>query len=130
MDEIARLLGGAVAQAGGDQPLRPRAVDIIQAGSSKQLELRIEVPVEDMARLSDPVVDSGPGVPDALRERIFEPFFTTKEVGAGTGMGLAISYRIVERHRGRIEVSRSAEGGAAFTVHIPLNLAEFANAAA
>jgi two-component system NtrC family sensor kinase len=76
------------------------------------------------------VSDSGPGVPDALRERIFEPFFTTKEVGAGTGMGLAISYRIVERHRGRIEVGRSAEGGAAFTVHIPLNLAEFADAAA
>jgi two-component system NtrC family sensor kinase len=81
-----------------------------------------------MFRLS--VADSGPGVPDALRERIFEPFFTTKEVGAGTGMGLAISYRIVERHNGRIEIGRSADGGAEFTVHIPLNLAEATNAAA
>jgi signal transduction histidine kinase len=45
-------------------------------------------------------------------------------------MGLAISYRIVERHRGRIEIGRSAEGGAEFTVHIPLNLAEAGNAAA
>jgi two-component system NtrC family sensor kinase len=81
-----------------------------------------------MFRLS--VSDSGPGVADALRERIFEPFFTTKEVGAGTGMGLAISYRIVERHGGRIEVGRAAEGGARFTVHIPLNLAEAGNATA
>jgi two-component system NtrC family sensor kinase len=76
------------------------------------------------------VADSGPGVSDELRERVFEPFFTTKDVGAGTGMGLAISYRIVERHRGRIEIGRSAEGGAEFTVHIPLNLAEADNAAA
>jgi two-component system NtrC family sensor kinase len=76
------------------------------------------------------VSDSGRGVPDAMRERIFEPFFTTKDVGAGTGMGLAISYRIVERHRGRIEIGRSAAGGAEFTVHIPLNLAEAGNAAA
>jgi two-component system NtrC family sensor kinase len=81
----------------------------------------------DAFRLS--VSDSGPGVPDALRERIFEPFFTTKDVGAGTGMGLAISYRIVERHGGRIEIGRSAEGGAAFTVYIPVNLAEAGNAA-
>jgi two-component system NtrC family sensor kinase len=81
-----------------------------------------------MFRLS--VADSGSGVPDALRERIFEPFFTTKEVGAGTGMGLAISYRIVERHNGRIDIGRSPDGGAEFTVHIPLNLAEAGNAAA
>ncbi len=76
------------------------------------------------------IADSGPGVPAQLRDRIFEPFFTTKDVGKGTGMGLAISYRIIERHRGRIEVGASELGGAAFTLHIPFDLAERADAAA
>ena len=75
------------------------------------------------------VGDSGPGVPEEIQQRIFDPFFTTKDVGQGTGMGLAISYRIVERHRGRIDVGRSPEGGAEFTVRIPLDLAEQTDAA-
>jgi two-component system NtrC family sensor kinase len=75
------------------------------------------------------VADSGPGVPDHLRDRVFEPFFTTKEVGQGTGMGLAISYRIVERHRGWIDIGRSEDGGALFMLRIPLDLAEHVHAA-
>lgn len=75
------------------------------------------------------VGDSGPGVPEGIRQRIFEPFFTTKEVGKGTGMGLAICYRIAERHQGRIDVGPSPEGGAEFTLRIPLNLAERSDAA-
>ena len=70
------------------------------------------------------VADSGPGVPRHLLERVFEPFFTTKDIGQGTGMGLAISYRIVERHRGRIEIGQSKDGGAMFTLRIPADLAE------
>jgi two-component system NtrC family sensor kinase len=75
------------------------------------------------------VADSGPGVPDELLQRVFEPFFTTKDVGKGTGMGLAISYKIVERHRGRIEIGRSELGGAQFTLRIPVDLAEDTHAA-
>jgi two-component system NtrC family sensor kinase len=74
------------------------------------------------------VADSGPGIPDELRERVFEPFFTTKDVGKGTGMGLAICYRIVERHRGRIDIGKSSLGGASLTLRIPTNLAEAENA--
>jgi two-component system NtrC family sensor kinase len=76
------------------------------------------------------VADSGPGVPDVLRERVFEPFFTTKDVGKGTGMGLAICYKIIERHRGQIDIGTSELGGAAFTLHIPIDLAESGHAAA
>ncbi|MEX1180548.1 MAG: response regulator [Cucumibacter sp.] len=75
------------------------------------------------------VGDSGPGVPEELRERVFEPFFTTKQVGKGTGLGLAIGYKIVERHRGRIEIGRSPLGGAEFTIRIPADLREKTNAA-
>lgn len=64
--------------------------------------------------------DTGPGVPDAIKDRIFEPFFTTKTVGEGTGLGLDISYRIVAgRHGGEIKV-RSVPGDTWFEVRLPL----------
>jgi PAS domain S-box-containing protein len=66
------------------------------------------------------VGDSGPGVPEADREKIFEPFYTTKLDGKGTGLGLPIVRNIVEQHRGQITVGRSDLGGAAFRVTLPI----------
>ncbi|HZC27259.1 MAG TPA: ATP-binding protein, partial [Actinopolymorphaceae bacterium] len=64
--------------------------------------------------------DTGPGIPDGLRQRIFEPFFTTKPVGQGTGLGLDISYRIVVgRHGGDLSVE-SRPGDTRFVVRLPL----------
>jgi len=65
--------------------------------------------------------DSGPGIPDEMRERIFEPFFTTKPVGTGMGLGLAIAYGIVQAHHGTITIGNSPEGGAAFSICVPLD---------
>jgi len=65
------------------------------------------------------VSDSGPGVPEADRQKIFEPFFTTKPDGKGTGLGLPIVRNIVDQHGGEITVSRSSLGGAAFRVVLP-----------
>ncbi|MGE5185277.1 MAG: sensor histidine kinase [Acidobacteriota bacterium] len=70
---------------------------------------------EDGDRLVVEVADSGPGVPEADRDKIFEPFFTSKT--RGTGLGLAIVRRIVELHGGSISVRN--EGGAVFRVEIP-----------
>lgn len=66
------------------------------------------------------VADSGPGVPEADRERIFDPFFTTKEPGEGTGLGLAIVARTVHENGGLVWVDRAREGGAVFKVFFPL----------
>jgi signal transduction histidine kinase len=65
------------------------------------------------------VEDNGPGVPEGLASRIFDPFVTTKDVGAGTGLGLAVCRGIVEGAKGRIFVDPSYEGGARFVVELP-----------
>lgn len=65
------------------------------------------------------ITDTGPGVPEELRDRIFEPFFTTKPVGQGTGLGLAIAYNVVQAHDGTITVGKGPEAGASFLVSVP-----------
>ncbi len=62
--------------------------------------------------------DCGPGLPAADPHRIFDPFFTTKP--GGTGLGLPVAYRLVEQHGGKIVAANHPDGGAVFTVHLPL----------
>lgn len=64
--------------------------------------------------------DNGPGLSEEGLKKVFEPFFTTKKAGSGTGIGLAISYSIVERLGGGIEVRNGRQGGCVFRVHFPL----------
>jgi signal transduction histidine kinase len=69
-------------------------------------------------RVTVRVIDNGPGIPTELRNRIFDPFFTTKDVGQGTGLGLDIARRIVQRHRGAIDLA-TGPGGTEFAVSLP-----------
>jgi two-component system NtrC family sensor kinase len=64
------------------------------------------------------VTDSGPGVPQAIRDRIFEPFFTTKPPGQGTGLGLSTSRDLVHRHGGTLEL-RARGDRTVFAVDLP-----------
>lgn len=66
------------------------------------------------------VRDDGPGIDPRAGSNIFEPFFTTKEVGAGTGLGLAVSLRLVERMGGHLKLRRDAERGACFRLSLPI----------
>ncbi|MHC5349881.1 ATP-binding protein [Metapseudomonas furukawaii] len=66
------------------------------------------------------VEDNGKGIDPSILHRIYEPFFTTKPVGRGTGLGLALSYNIVQKHGGRIEVSSRPGQGTRFRVWLPL----------
>ncbi len=64
------------------------------------------------------VLDEGPGVDDAVKDTLFEPFVTTKAVGEGTGLGLAVCWRIVQAHRGSLTTERADER-TCFTVTLP-----------
>jgi signal transduction histidine kinase len=74
------------------------------------------------------VADNGPGIPEHLRARVFEPFFTTKPSGLGTGVGLAVSHSIVQAHGGKLTLDCPGEGGAAFTIELPVGAVETAGA--
>jgi signal transduction histidine kinase len=66
------------------------------------------------------VRDSGPGIRAEHLSKLFEPFFTTKPVGHGTGLGLSVSYQVIQEAGGRIEVGSDEGRGAEFTVVLPL----------
>jgi two-component system, NtrC family, sensor histidine kinase HydH len=87
--------------------------------------LRVDVhPAEQDGRVGLRVLlaDTGPGVPQELREEIFNPFVTTKKTGVG--LGLSIVSRIVDGHHGSIRVENSPKGGAVFTLFFPLKESE------
>jgi PAS domain S-box-containing protein len=63
--------------------------------------------------------DSGPGIPEHFLSRLFDPFFTTKDVGKGVGLGLSISYGIIQKHLGRIQVERTGKEGTTFVIELP-----------
>lgn len=65
------------------------------------------------------VEDSGPGIPQEIRDKVFDPFFTTKPAGVGTGLGLAIVMSVVRDHGGQVRVQSPPLGGALFQIEIP-----------
>lgn len=91
------------------------ALDAIGRGGRIQVTSRLE---------GDHVVvafaDSGPGLPPEVIEHVYDPFFTTKPKGKGTGLGLFVSRDIMARSGGRLSAANRPEGGAVFTVHLPL----------
>jgi len=80
--------------------------------------IAIETKVDGVEAVLVRVIDDGPGVPAEVLPRIFEPFFTTKRKGEGTGLGLGIARRIVEKHGGEIRCT-SQPGHTVFEVRLP-----------
>jgi signal transduction histidine kinase len=88
-------------------------------------EVTIRTGVQDSKVWVD-ICDTGEGIAPEHLQRIFDPFFTTKPPGKGTGLGLSLCYRIVEKHRGRIEVDSTLGSGTRFRVWLPIKRAEAA----
>ncbi|HEU5320931.1 MAG TPA: GAF domain-containing protein [Methylomirabilota bacterium] len=90
---------------------------ILESKASGRIGLRTRLR-EDGGAVLVQVTDDGSGIPPEMLSRVFEPFFTTKAVGAGTGLGLSVSYGIVQEHGGRLSV-QSQPGETVFTVELP-----------
>ncbi len=85
----------------------------------KQGQLKIVLAAQE-GEVQVALGDSGSGIAEAIRHRIFDPFFTTKPVGEGSGLGLDVVKKIVERHHGRITVDSELGVGSTFVVWLPL----------
>ncbi len=90
---------------------------IEQKGTGGRIRVRTKQVAERRVQLE--IEDDGPGVPQSILARIFDPFFTTKAEGVGTGLGLSIVLGIVREH-GRVNVLNAPEGGAIFSVELPV----------
>lgn len=93
------------------------ALDAMQGQARPRIEISLEA---RQGRVFLRLRDHGPGIPEAQLARIFDPFFTTKDVGEGLGLGLSISYNIVKDFDGSLRAENHPEGGAVFTIELPL----------
>jgi len=96
--------------------LMVNAVEAMEAGG----KLTVYV-TGDATQVKIAITDTGVGIPDEDLPNVFEPFFSSKEGAEGAGLGLAVVYGIVQRHRGRIDISSEVGQGSTFTITLPRN---------
>jgi signal transduction histidine kinase len=91
-------------------------------------EIRITSRLDESGKALQVLIsDTGVGIPEANLDRVFEPFFTTKDVNEGTGLGLYITYKTIERHSGTIELDSEKGKGTTVTVTLPTEIARSEN---
>jgi two-component system NtrC family sensor kinase len=93
------------------------AIDALEESSGGSFEIFIR---RSETQVCIEFADSGAGLKEP--ERVFEPFYTTKPVGKGTGLGLSTCYGIIQQHDGEISCRNRHEGGALFSIHLPVML--------
>jgi signal transduction histidine kinase len=105
--------------------LKQAALNVIQNGAQAMPDGgRLRVVLEEQRKYALlRIADEGPGIPDDIREKIFDLYFTTK--AGGSGIGLAMTYRIVQLHYGSIEVQSNPGRGTEFLLRIPLSATEW-----
>jgi two-component system NtrC family sensor kinase len=98
------------------------ALDATEPGGSITVTTGIGVSADkpDQKGVEIVCTDTGCGIPPENLDKLFDPFFTTKETGRGTGLGLSVSYGIVEHHGGTIWVKSKVGRGSTFTVWLPI----------
>lgn len=117
-DDWEEELTGINASASGDKgDVNPEKTDQTAAVTTPRVELR-SLFDSDNKIVSLIVDDNGPGVSPELRDELFKPFFSKNKSG-GTGLGLAVTYKIIQEHKGDVLVDQSPLGGARFTIRLP-----------
>ncbi|MBL7179578.1 MAG: ATP-binding protein [Pseudomonadota bacterium] len=93
-----------------------------QAAGEKKSNIFLETHFDKVARqVVFACQDTGPGIPEPIRQDIFKPFFTTKGVGKGTGLGLYLCHEIIRKHGGSLTLENTAGKGAKFVVRLPID---------
>jgi len=96
--------------------------------AKQQGEIRITSRLDGAGKAIQVLIsDTGVGIPKANLDRVFEPFFTTKDVSKGTGLGLYITYKTIERHNGMIELDSEEGKGTTVTVTLPTDSSKMEN---
>jgi Signal transduction histidine kinase len=90
------------------------AIDAVDDGGKIEVEAK-----SNNGNLTIYFRDNGSGIPEDVKNKIFDPFFTTKDIGKGTGLGLDVVLKIIDKHQGRIEV-KSEPGNTEFKLTFPL----------
>jgi signal transduction histidine kinase len=125
-DGAAVAVSGAFGQVEGDDVLLRQAFSNLVRNALEACQGVGRAPAVEVTGVLHPtegivevtVADNGPGLPDTDRERLFQPFFTTR--AGGTGLGLALVQKFVITHNGQVRAANRPDGGAAFTVVLPL----------
>jgi signal transduction histidine kinase len=115
----------AVPDVSGDlQKLQQVLINLIGNAEHAMTDALVRILTVSTSATADHVVvsisDTGRGMPPEVRRRVFEPFFTTKPAGLGTGLGLSVSYGIIQAHGGRIDVTSEPGTGTTIIVSLPL----------
>jgi signal transduction histidine kinase len=101
------------------QVLMNLAINAQQAMKDNPGTVTIQASQDAIKNLVIKVIDNGPGMPETIRKRVFDPFFSTKPSGEGTGLGLSVSYGIIQEHRGTIRVDSIIDQETIFTIILP-----------
>ncbi len=91
-----------------------------EQGNGYEPEVKFTTAKQDQT-VTITVEDNGSGIDEVIMDKIFQPFFTTKPTGQGTGLGLSLSYDIVKAHGGLLQAENRKEGGARFTINLPVS---------
>ena len=101
------------------------AENSIDAGANKIKILINEKPTQNI--LSIKIQDNGKGLDKKIISEVIDPFYTTKPIGVGTGLGLALSYGIIQKHNGEIMVDSVAGEGTTFKIVLPVERDDMEN---
>lgn len=104
---IMNILNNAIQAIGEKKDIAPEEYITISTSDTSDGKILIKIK------------DTGPGMNEEVKHRIFEPFFTTKSVGVGTGLGMAIVFKIIQEHHGKIEIVSEPGKGAEFILTLP-----------